>query len=347
MLSEEILFAMNDIDDGTLESVSRRLGYKYKAAKTTPVRVGRLSRRAVLLAAAVAAFLALSAVAYAANLWGIREMFNNPNRTLPEAAEDLIAAQDESARQDGLSCRVTESLCDTTRILLTVTVTGDEEHILVPQDAMPENSLGDIGRDGEGTLAGYAARQGKELLFIGASLTLPGPGGPENITQSVQASCISDSEMAFLIEADRPATATLDGAVCLITSLKAGDTSAERLELPVALTEAPSEAEMVFVPEDPNAVPGIQVGEATVTISPLGVSAAWPETVTNEEDYYKIMKIDFEELTDFEGHGTVLGDDGVWRNQISMGQGVVTDTLTVHYYDWDKKPIGDIVFRKK
>ena len=121
----------------------------------------------------------------------------------------------------------------------------------------------------------------------------------------------------------------------------------ERLELPVALTEAASEAEMVFAPEDPNVVPGIQVGEATVTISPLGVSASWPETVTNEEAYYNIMKIDFEELTDFEGGGSVLGDDGVWRNQISMGQGVVTDTLTVHYYDWDKQLIGDIVFKKK
>lgn len=344
MLSEEILFVLNDIDDGMLEAASRRLGYKYK---NTPVRVGRLSRRAVLLAAAIAAFLALSAVAYAANLWGIREMFNNPNRTLPEAAEGLIATQDESARQDGLSCQVTESLCDTTRILLTVTVTGDGEHILVPQDAMPEDALGNIGRDGGETLADYAARQGKELLFIGASLTLPGPDGPMNITQGVQTRCISDSEMALLIEADRPAAASLDGAVCLITSNESEDTAAERLELPVALTEAASEAEMVFVPEDPNAVPGIQVGEAAVTVSPLGVSATWPETVTDEEAYYNIMKLDFEELTDFEGGSTELGDDGVWRTQISMGQGVVTDTLTVHYYDWDKKPIGDIVFRKK
>ncbi len=344
MLSEEILFVLNDIDDGMLEAVSRRLRYRYKK---TQARAGRLSRRAVLLAAAIAAFLALSAVAYAANLWGIREMFNNPNRTLPEAAEGLIAAQDESAQQNGLSCQVTESLCDATRILLTVTVTGDEGHILVPQDAMPEDTLGNIGRDGQETLAEYAARQGKELLFIGASLTLSGPGGPENITQGVQTRCISDSEMALLIEADRPAMASLDGAVCLITSLEEGAEMPERLELPVALTEAASEAEMVFVPEDPDAVPGIQVGEAAVTVSPLGVSATWPETVVDEEAYYNIMKIDFEELTDFEGSGSVLGDDGVWRNQISMGQGVVTDTLTVHYYDWDKKPIGDIVFRKK
>ena len=30
-----------------------------------------------------------------------------------------------------------------------------------------------------------------------------------------------------------------------------------------------------------------------------------------------------------------------------MGQGTVTDTLTVHYYDWDKQPIGEIIFKRK
>ena len=27
-----------------------------------------------------------------------------------------------------------------------------------------------------------------------------------------------------------------------------------------------------------------------------------------------------------------------------MGKGTITDTLTVHYYDWDKQPIGTITF---
>lgn len=153
--------------------------------------------------------------------------------------------------------------------------------------------------------------------------------------------------MALLLQADRPSTASLDGAVCLVTALEDGAAEPKRQELPVALTEAPSESVGIFAPEDPDAVPGIHVGEAAVTRTPLGISAVWPETTVDEEAYYKIMKFDFEELTDFETGGTVLGRDGVWRNQITMGQGIVTDTLTVHYYDWDKQPIGDIVFKRK
>ncbi|MEE0111531.1 MAG: hypothetical protein UEP57_11725 [Oscillospiraceae bacterium] len=47
-------------------------------------------------------------------------------------------------------------------------------------------------------------------------------------------------------------------------------------------------------------------------------------------------------ITDSEG-GSVLEDDGNWYFQFSTGQGTVTDTLTVHFYDWDKQLIGDIV----
>ena len=45
--------------------------------------------------------------------------------------------------------------------------------------------------------------------------------------------------------------------------------------------------------------------------------------------------------------GAVMGDDGNYYFQFSMGQGKVTDTMSAHFYDWDKNPIGDIVFKKK
>ena len=344
MLSEKVLFAINDVDDGLLEAVSRRLGYKYNQ---TPVRIAKLSRRAVLLAAVITAFLALGAVAYAANLWGIREMFNNPNRELPGTAADLIEPQDESARGEGFCYRVTESLCDATQILMTVTVTGGDAYILAPTDAMPDSPLWVIGRDGEGTLADYAAAQGKKLLYVSANLALPGPTGPEVLTGGNTFKNLSDREMTILIQAERPSTAALEGTVCYVTALEDDSMEPKRLELPVDLTETASESVGVFVPGDPNAVPGIHVGEAIVTKTPLGISAVWPEDMMDEEAYRHIMKIDFEELTDYREGGTVLGDDGVWRHQVSMGQGIVTDTLTVHFYDWDKQPIGDIVFIKK
>ena len=33
--------------------------------------------------------------------------------------------------------------------------------------------------------------------------------------------------------------------------------------------------------------------------------------------------------------------------QIKMGQGTITDTLTVRFYDWDKQIIGTVVFKKQ
>ena len=58
------------------------------------------------------------------------------------------------------------------------------------------------------------------------------------------------------------------------------------------------------------------------------------------------MKVDVEGITYGEG-SAVMGDDGNYYFQFSMGQGKVTDTMTAHFYDWDKNPIGDIVFKKK
>ena len=56
--------------------------------------------------------------------------------------------------------------------------------------------------------------------------------------------------------------------------------------------------------------------------------------------------MDCDELTDFDGGGFVLEDDGTWSTTWTMGKGNISDTLTVHFYDWDDQLIGDIVFKK-
>ena len=35
-----------------------------------------------------------------------------------------------------------------------------------------------------------------------------------------------------------------------------------------------------------------------------------------------------------------------WSTTWTMGVGNISDTLTVHFYDWDDQLIGDIVFKK-
>ena len=101
------------------------------------------------------------------------------------------------------------------------------------------------------------------------------------------------------------------------------------------------------MPVDPDAIPGMTVGEATVKETPLGLSVQWPETITDPDACYNIMKVQIEGVTFHEGGGSVVEDDSNWRFQASMGEGTIGDTMTVHFYDWDKQPIGDIVFKQK
>jgi len=70
------------------------------------------------------------------------------------------------------------------------------------------------------------------------------------------------------------------------------------------------------------------------------------ETITDQEALYNIMKVEIDGITYREG-GSVLEDDGHWYFQFAIGEGTVGDTMTVHFYDWDKQPIGDIVFKQK
>jgi hypothetical protein len=60
MLSDKVLFAINDVDDMWLETVSGQLGYR-KSKVSRRKNIGRV----LILVAVIAAFLAFGAVAYA------------------------------------------------------------------------------------------------------------------------------------------------------------------------------------------------------------------------------------------------------------------------------------------
>lgn len=346
MLSEKILLAMNDTEDVWLEAAGDRLGCGRKNQKKKTVRLRSLPRRAVLLAAALAAFLSLGAVAYAANAWGIQTLFNNANRQLPGQAAELIQTRTETAQGEGFSAAVTETLCDDSLVLMTVRVAAGEEYLLVSDFASPQDGLQTIGREGEGTLADYAAEQGKKLLHVGAGLSTRGNGGPVLLDGSLSYAAVSDSEAALLLIADRAPAAGAAELVCTGNAWEEGSQEVRRLEIPVRLENVPAQSVETFVPTDPDAIPGLRIGEATVTKTPLGVSVEYAVTPEDMDAFENIMKLSFDELTDYEG-GTVLDDDGIWRTRITMGRGLVTDTLTVHFYDWDKQPLGEIVFVKK
>ena len=327
-----------------------------KMGKYENRNAGHSHRRLFALVLAACLVFSLAITAYAANLFGIREMFRTPYRELPEAvepyiqqhteaAESYIPQNTEATREENWSARVTESLCDGTKILVTVTISGGDQYIVAPTDAMPSDTIGLIGLSGDQTLESYAQSQGKNLLLVGA--TLMRSEGLGIFVESQKFENSSPSEMHILVEADRTSSDPAEEAVCQVYALEAGSEAVERLELPFTLEEAPKEEESILVPVTPDAIPGVTVGEATVTETPLGISVRWMETITDQDAHYDIKKVEFDELTDYDGGGLVQADDGNWYFQISMGKGEVTDTLTAHFYDWENQPIGDIVFKKK
>lgn len=301
------------------------------------------SRRLVGLILAACLVFTLAVSAYALNLFGIREMFRTQRRELPETAEPYIQQHTEAAEGEDWSARVTQSLCDSSRILVTVTVSGGDGYVVAPTDASAADPVSLIGLPGEQTLGEYAASQGKQLLFVGASLLRNEHLGV--FTQSEKFVSATDGEINILVDAARSGGETAGEAICYLH----GRTEAEeilRLEVPFTLAETPATESGTFVPADPNAIPGITVHSATVEQTPLGWTVRFTSTVTDEEAFFNIKKMDSEEITGFEGGGFVLEEDGSWSTTWSMGKGSVGDTLTVHCYDWDDRLIGDLIFKR-
>lgn len=340
--------ALSDIDDAFIvESMSlaptstdqapERI---LKMAKYQSTGNGMHSRKLISLILAACLIFAFAITAYAANLFGIREMFKTYYRELPEAADPYIQQHTETVAAVDWSARITESLCDASTIMATVTVYGGDQYIIAPTDAMPTDRVRIIGLDGDQTLAEYASAQEKHLLFVGASFW--GNKGLEIFTESQIHVSISDNEMNILVTATRTGGEAAGNVVCYVYGRDETGTRHD-LELPITLNEAPASS-AVYVPVDPDAIPGRSVGEATVTETPLGLNIRFMQTRIDQTEGYMI---EVEGLDYYEGGGTFLEDDGNWYFTLTMGQGTVGDTMTVHFYDGDKQLVGDIIFQKK
>ena len=300
---------------------------------------------AALILAACLVF-SLAATAYAANLFGIRELFRTYYRELPETAEAFIQQETAAAKaEEGWSCAITESLSDNSTVMATVTIRGGDKYIVAPTDANPDGSARVIGIAGEQTLSEYAASQGKKLLLVGASILKVGDeeigGGSQRMEN------VSESEMVILTQCTKTVSASNLEAVCLVYAREEGSNDVQRVELPFVLSEAPAASEgVVYHPLKPDAIPGLTFGDMAVTETPLGYNIRMPATVTDWEARRNIMKVEIEGLTYGEGGGFMEDETGNCYFEAFMCQGTLGDILVVHYYDCDKQPIGEMEFRK-
>lgn len=330
--------AIGKIDDSfIIEAMSPPEANAAAPERTSPMKHTRKILR-LLLAACLIFALALSA--YALDFLGIREMLSRTGKKLPVAAEPHIQQHTETAVMEDWSARVVESFSDESKIMVTVAVSGGDKYIIAPTDADPDTLASNIGIEGNQALGEYAKEQGKQLLFVGATLqdhaAFCGHG-------SQHFEHTSDSEMTILVQADT--WGTLENAVCCVYAVNA-QWEKMTLEIPLQLSKAPAIDSILYIPDYPDAVPGITVGNATVTETPLGYTIRYTEDITDQEARETIKKVEFDGLTYGEG-GTVLEDDGNWYLTVSGCTGILGDTLIARYYDWDDREVGSITFRKQ
>ena len=343
--SERMMKAIGDISDDKIEKASRALGYQKdrRQASRISIRMGRL----MSIAAVVALLLALGAVAYAVNLFGLRELYANPNRgDMPEEAADLIAIQSAKVEGEGWSASVQETYCDEGTVLVAVHVSADASYIVVPTDADLDSPLSAIGLSGEGTLREYAQKEGKTLLFVGANLDREALGlhsaGERFENASLQ-------EMTIYVEGARGGAAAPVDTVCTVVAVawspetQDPDTLVpERRELPITLVEGKSTPLGLYAPADPYALPGFELGELSLTQTPLGIELRLKMSVLDEEASRNLLTLRLDGV-EFHGAGSI---DPNGYAVFSQGQGDFGNSPLIRFLDWDKNTISEVAYEK-
>lgn len=313
-----------------------------------------IARRGITLALAACLVLALAATAYALNLFGLRELYANPNRgEMPAEAQEQIEEQEGFVRGEGFSCRVLESYCDENNVILTLSVTADEGYVLADSSEDPFTELQSIGLAGEGTLEEYAMGQGSKLIFVGAALPWEDLGLR---SEGMHTEYLSDGELILYLEASKSVSAPVIETVCRITAqiVEPGNLDPEydpaaiqRLEIPLTMREGEGSEIGVYLPEEPEAVPGLRLGELSLRRTPLGFTLRLTGTPTDTAALETLLTLRVEGL-EFHGSGRMgVQPDGSFQADFEQGQGEIGDSLSVSFLDWDKQPVGTVTFVRK
>ena len=350
MRSTDWNIVMSHVDESCLQDAlsSKRTALmqttdleKENAMRDRGTTVRKLGRS---LIAAAAAVVMVTCIAFAANFLGIREMFDRSGRQLSDDAVSDIRQHQVKGEGAGWDCAVTESLCDSSTALVTIEVSSEDQYVLVPTDALPEDSVMDIGRTGEETLADYAAKRGKKLLRVGANIDGAETLGVHSAVLNFES--VSEGEMVILINAQKSTSAEVIDAVCTVTAEEVGgDGTIQKVDLPFTLKESGTKMTRCFA-ADAQVISGVEFSEARVEETALGLNLEIPVKVLDEDAFEDIMKIDFDGLT-YEAGGFVLKDDGTWAGEYSMCQGHVDGELKLLVYDMDKQLLGEIAFRQQ
>lgn len=83
-------------------------------------------------------------------------------------------------------------------------------------------------------------------------------------------------------------------------------------------------------------------GDAAVIKTPLGYDISIPVSEF-EQKKSDIMGFSISDMNYREG-GLKLDDNWQWTLHVSMAEGELGEVMTLHFFDWEKQPVGDIEF---
>lgn len=313
---------------------------KFETAKPKGRHFGKL----LLVAALVISILGVTA--YAAGCYlGIWDMTKGTHYELPQAATEYIESQTVQEMGQDWSCTVVETLFDKGNFTITVGVSGGDKYILMPEYVEPEQSVSEIGLEGDQTIQAYAESKGKKILRIKADISNRDELGVEVAGMLVKNQ--SDGEATILITGQRDPNVTVTEAACHVTAWEVGtgEENIQRVELTFPVNEAPQGESKVLYAQDPQAVPGMIVRSITVTETATGTLLEFDDEITDETIFESLKMGEPREVTWKEGGGWADNAQGKLHCMPWRVEGTVGDTLTLDYYNWDDEVIGTLVFK--
>ena len=96
------------------------------------------------------------------------------------------------------------------------------------------------------------------------------------------------------------------------------------------------------MPADPHALPGFELGELSLSQTPLGIELRLEIKTLDEEAARNLLTLRLDGV-EFHGAGTI---DPNGYAVFSQGQGDFGDIPVIRFLDWDKNTIAEVTFER-
>ena len=369
MIPDELRHAFPEPDERfqacvrrTLQTLSQEDAQKERLPmKRAKLRVGALVAAAVLLLSTVG-------VAAASLRYGVFDFLRQADGSpavLPEATAlvqtevpQTEVPQTAGAAKTAFSLR--EAVYDGGAVHMVIEARPADDHVLlIGPDCLLTEPASTLGVSDEGTIAEYAAANGKtEIRSVSLVDTAASTGG-EGVVQSLEYRLEGDGTLVFIASgsiADGAATLPVDLVCITYPVLPDGNYDVENgtqtdLTFSLQRTDAGQDSHTFSTPAVFSGC-GVTVERATLTASPMGIYYTLECAVTDETAYaaaeeglfFRFLDVDGEEIPLAPSIGSQVSapEDGRFTQEGALAASVaLPDALTIQAFDSESKEVYD------